>query len=92
METAADITRCPPMAVPRQRARQRVISAAVVPRQRAARDNRGQFLVHVEVQSVLQIIVEVEEPETLENPTQSFEIHYISRRRTQLLAVIIYST
>ena len=34
--------------------------------------------------SLLQIDVEVEEPETSENPTQSFEI--------QLLAVIIYST
>ena len=51
-----------------------------------------QFLLHVEVQSVLQIYVEVEEPVTSENPTQSFEIHYIFRRRTQLLAVIIYST
>ena len=29
-------------------------------------------LLHVEVQSVLQIDVEVEEPETSENPTQSF--------------------
>ena len=39
--------------------------------------------------SLLQIDVEVEEPETSENPTQSFEIHYIVWRRTQLLAVII---
>ena len=56
-------------------------------------DNPGQqFLLHVEVQSVLQIDVEVEEPEMLENLTQSFEIHYIFRRCTQLLAVILYST
>ena len=34
----------------------------------------------VEVQSVLQIDVEVEEPETSENPTQSFEIHYMFQR------------
>ena len=33
------------------------------------------FLLHVAVQSGLQIDVEVEEPETSENPTQSFEIH-----------------
>ena len=32
-----------------------------------------------------------EEPETSENPTQSFKIHYIFWRHTQLLAVIIYS-
>ena len=65
--------------------------------QRASRalagDNRGQqFLLHVKVQSVLQIDVEVEEPETSENPTQSFEIHNcIFQRCTQLLAMIIYS-
>ena len=40
--------------------------------------------------SVLQIDVEVEEPETSENPTQSFEIHNIVWRRTQVLAMIIY--
>jgi hypothetical protein len=34
--------------------------------------------------------VDVEEPESSENPTQSFEIHNIAWRRTQLLAVIIY--
>ena len=34
--------------------------------------------------------MEVEEPETSEDPTQSFEIHNIIRRRTQLLAAIIY--
>ena len=39
--------------------------------------------------SLLQIDVEVEEPETLENPKQSFVIHNIVWRRTQLLAVII---
>ena len=39
-------------------------------------------LLHVEVQSVLQIDVELEEPEMSENPTQSFEIHYIFWRRT----------
>jgi hypothetical protein len=37
-----------------------------------------------------QIDVEVEGTETSENLTQSFEIHYIVWRRTQLLAVIIY--
>ena len=36
--------------------------------------------------TLLQIDVEVEEPETLETPTQSFEIVW---RRTELLAVII---
>ena len=40
--------------------------------------------------SLLQIDVEVEEPETSENPTQLFEIHNIVWRCTQLLAVIIY--
>ena len=40
--------------------------------------------------SLLQIDVEVEEPETSENPTQSFEIYNIVWRRTQLLVVIIY--
>ena len=40
--------------------------------------------------SLLQIDVEVEEPETLENPTQSFVIHNIAWRLTQLLAVITY--
>ena len=39
--------------------------------------------------SLLQIDVEVEEPETLEYPTQSFEVNIIVWRRTQLLAVII---
>ena len=40
--------------------------------------------------SLLQIDVEMEEPETSENPTQSFEIHNIFWRLTQVLAVIIY--
>ena len=40
--------------------------------------------------SLLQIDVDVEEPETSENPTQSFEIDNIVWRCTQLLAVIIY--
>ena len=40
--------------------------------------------------SLLQIDVEVEEPETSENPTQSYEIHNIDWRLKQLLAVIIY--
>ena len=39
--------------------------------------------------SLLQIDVEVEEPETSENPTQSFVIHNIIWRHTQLFAVII---
>ena len=38
--------------------------------------------------SLLQIDVEVEVPETSENPTQSFDIHNIVWRRIQLLAVI----
>ena len=49
------------------------------------------LLLHVTIQSVLQIDVEVEEPETSENPTQSFEIQNIIWRGTQLLAVIIYT-
>ena len=40
--------------------------------------------------SLLQIDVDVEEPETSENPTRSFEIHNIVWRLIQLLAVIIY--
>ena len=48
------------------------------------------FLLHVAVQSVLQIDVEVEEPERSENLTQSFEIYNIIWRRPQLLALIIY--
>ena len=40
--------------------------------------------------SLLQIDVEVEEPETSENPTQSLEVHNIVWSRTQILAVIIY--
>ena len=40
---------------------------------------------------LLQIDVEVEEPETSENPTKSFVIHNIVWRCTQLLAVIICS-
>ena len=39
--------------------------------------------------SLFQIEVEVEEPETSENPTKSFGIHNIVWRRTQVLAVII---
>ena len=38
--------------------------------------------------SLLQIDVEVEEPETSENPRQSFAIHNIVWRLTQLLSVI----
>ena len=34
--------------------------------------------------------IDVEEPETSENPMQSFEIPNIVRRHTQLLAAIIY--
>ena len=40
------------------------------------------FLLHVSVQSGLQVDVEVEEPEASENPTQSFDIHNINRRHT----------
>ena len=39
--------------------------------------------------SRLQVDVKVEEPETSQNPTKSFVIHYIVWRRTQLLAVIL---
>ena len=46
-----------------------------------------QFLLRVEVQSVLQIDAEVEEPEAPENLTRSFEIHDIFRG-----AVVIYGT
>ena len=38
--------------------------------------------LHDEVQSLLQIDVEVEKPETSENPTQSFEIHYLREAHT----------
>jgi hypothetical protein len=41
------------------------------------------------ISALLEIDVEVEEPETSENPMQSFEKHNIVWRRTQLLAVII---
>ena len=41
--------------------------------------------------NLLQIDVEVEDPETSENPTQSFEIHNIVWRLTKLLAVIVIS-
>ena len=41
--------------------------------------------------SLLQIDVDVEEPETSENPTQLFEFHNIVWRHTQLLAAIIYN-
>ena len=40
--------------------------------------------------SQLQIDVYVDEPETWENPTRSFEIHNIVWRLSKLLAVIIY--
>ena len=39
--------------------------------------------------SLHQIDVDVEEPETSQNPTQSFEIHNIVWRPLQLLAVIV---
>ena len=45
-------------------------------------DNPGQQVLHVTVQSVLQIDVKVEDPETLWNPTQSFEIHYLPEVHT----------
>ena len=40
--------------------------------------------------SLLQIDLEVEEPETSDNPTQSLEIHNIVWRRRWHLALIIY--
>ena len=45
---------------------------------------RGSGGIQSRVQSVLQIDVEVDEPETSENLTQSFIYHYIFRRRTRL--------
>jgi hypothetical protein len=53
-------------------------------------NNRGQQSLSMSRFSLLQIDVEVEEPEASENPTQSFEIHNIVWRSTQLSAVIIY--
>ena len=40
--------------------------------------------------SLLQIDLDVEEPETSENPTRSYDIQNIVWRLTQLLAVIMY--
>ena len=61
---------------------------------RESTNGHNPFLLHVAAQSVayfrVQIDMEVEEPETTENPAQSFEINNIIRRRTQLLAGIIY--
>ena len=60
-----------------------------------AGDNRGQQsratipFFSMSWFSLLQIDVDLEEPKTSENPTQSFEIHNIIWRRTHLLAVII---
>ena len=48
------------------------------------------FLLYFADQSVLNIDMEVEEPEASENPTQSFEIHNDIRRHKQLLTLIIY--
>ena len=39
--------------------------------------------------SLLQIDEEVEEPETTENPTQSFVIHNVVWRHTEVMALII---
>ena len=57
---------------------------------RDSENGNNTLLLHFVVQSVLQIDVEVEEPDTSENLTQSFEIQNIIRRRTQLLPAIIY--
>ena len=70
-------------------------SEAVVPRQRAAGLRRETIAGNNPFSSMswfrlLQIDVDVDEPETLEYPMQSFEIHDIVWRRTQLLAMIIY--
>ena len=66
--------------------------ASALPAARApAGDRRGQHSLSPPCRfSLLQTDVEVEEPETSENPTQSFEVHNIVWRRTQILAVIIY--
>ena len=47
------------------------------------------FALTTEVQIALQLQIDVEGPETSENPTQSF-IHNIIQRRIQVLAVILY--
>ena len=52
-------------------------------------DASGQPAAVSERFRLLQIDVEEEEPETSENPSQSFVIHNIVWRRTHLLAVII---
>jgi hypothetical protein len=65
----------------------------LLPRQRGSGGRQSQATMpfsSMSCFSLLQIDVEVEEPETSENSTQSFEIHNIFWRRTQLLAVIIY--
>ena len=62
---------------------------AVVPRSRSTIEGNNPFLP-MSWFSLLQMDVEVEKPETSEDPTQSFEIHNIVWKRTQILAVIIY--
>ena len=54
---------------------------------RESPNGNNPFLLHVAVQSGLQIDVEVEEPDVGEPDLTLFKIHYIIRRRTQLLAV-----
>ena len=48
------------------------------------------FLLPFAVQAVLNIDEALEEPEASENPTQSFEIHNIIRKRKQLLTPMPY--
>ena len=66
---------------------------AVVPQQRGSGGRQPRSTIPFSSMSwfsLLQIDVDVEEPEMSENPTRSFEIHNIVWRLTQLLAVIIY--
>ena len=69
------------------------LQEAVVPRQRGSDGRQPRSTIPFSSMSwfsLLQIDMDVEEPELSENPTQSFEIHNIVWRRTQLLALIIY--
>ena len=77
-------SRCPPLAATRHHHRKAPPPGSGQPAAGSRQWAAGSARV-----SLLQIDVEVEELETSENPTQSFVIHNIVWRRTQLLAVII---
>ena len=60
---------------------------AVVPRAAGSGQRRGGATIPLSSMSrfsLLQVDVQVEEPETSENPPQSFEIHNIVWRRTHI--------